>query len=137
MINTSRPNEGNDDSRENFLLPPPDILVKYKNSGMGRELIDFVRREQEYRHELEINRVLNHRIGQWLGFAVYLFFFGGIFRLVGQGHTEEAYIVSALFCSLVLVAILMTRRAGGSFTGKRSGGALQPRDTRQRRTDQR
>ncbi|MDR1494552.1 MAG: hypothetical protein LBI29_00760 [Rickettsiales bacterium] len=108
--------------REDSFLPSPEILAKYKNSGMIRELMDFVEKEQEHRQKLQAGYLLSYRRGQSFGFFLSVFFLWGIFNLVKSGHTRETYILSAIFSSvfLVVVFIVKTRRKTSDITERRS-----------------
>ncbi|MDR1425911.1 MAG: hypothetical protein LBI70_02870 [Rickettsiales bacterium] len=97
------------DDEENVFLPPPDILAKYRNSGMARELSNFVKKEQEHRHEVQRDSMHNYRRGQTFGLISSLFFIWNTFSLIKAGHRKEAYVLCFAFSSLMLSMVLLTR----------------------------
>jgi uncharacterized membrane protein len=90
-------------------MPSPDILARYRNSGMARELLDFVRKEQEHRHELQLDYLLSYRRGQSFGFFLFLFSLWAMVTLVKSGHRAEAYTLGGALLLVVLAVNLAIR----------------------------
>jgi uncharacterized membrane protein len=126
-------NEKNN-SKVEPLLPPPEVLDKYKELGFGENLVELVRIEQRHRHSLQKKYAANYRLGQLSGFLVALYFFIEIFRLINKGLDKQAYILTLILSALVLSVSLIIRkkrddvakrrrqRNEGTFGSKRSNG---------------
>lgn len=94
---------------EKSLLPSPELLSKYKELGLGDNLIKLVREEQKHRHSLQKKYLLTYRLGQLFGFILMLFFIKSVFDLVNKGFVKEAYFLSILFILSTLVIVIILR----------------------------
>lgn len=94
---------------EKELLPSPELLSRYKELGLGEDLVKLVKEEQVHRHNLQKKYLLNYRIGQLFGFILMLFFLKLVFGLVEKGFITEAYILSAIFALATLVIVVILR----------------------------
>lgn len=99
----------NNNTNRDPLLPPPELLMKYKELGLGENLTDLVKEEQKHRHELQKKYLINYRLGQFFGFFVILFFLKSVFDLVKMDYTIEAYILASILGLSTLVVILLLR----------------------------
>lgn len=99
----------NNNSTEKNLLPSPEILSRYKELGLGEDLVKLVKEEQKHRHNLQKKYLLNYRLGQLFGFILMLFFLKSVFNLVEKGFTKEAYILSGVFILSTLVIVIILR----------------------------
>jgi uncharacterized membrane protein len=92
------------------LLPPPELLERYKELGMGTSLIEVIKAEQKHRHGLQNKYAVSYRIGQILGAVVVLTYLRGAFRLISNGMQRQAYILTSILCAFVLLAVFIVRR---------------------------
>ena len=127
MINNNNIQEQQKDS----LLPPPEILMKYQELGIGEDLLELVKAEQEHRHTLQNKYQVNYRMGQLFGFIICLLFICNIFRLIGDGYSIEAYILFGIF-SLLLLTITLEVRSGKKATAKRASTTTRNRVAQRR-----
>ncbi len=90
------------------LLPPAELIEKYKDLGLGENLVELVKVEQKHRHELQKKYLINYRLGQIFGFIIILFFLKSVFDLVKYDYKIEAYILSSILSisTLIIIAIL-------------------------------
>lgn len=103
MINNSS------QERKDSLLPPPEILTKYEELGIGEDLIDLVQKEQEHRHNLQKKYLKAYRTGQLFSYILSLLFLYGIFILVKLDYVREAYVIMGLFVVLIIAITLIIR----------------------------
>jgi uncharacterized membrane protein len=129
MANQNHPYQNEDfpGSGEDSFLPSPEILAKYRNSGMARELLGFVKSEQEQRHRLQEEQLRSYRRGQRFGLVLSLFFLWGVFQLAKSGHSREAYTLSGIFVFMVLAVTLVTGRRRKMPTRRGFGENARPR----------
>ena len=99
----SNNNNLNDNNKKDSLLPPPEILVKYEELGIGEDLINLIKKEQEHRHILQNKYFRVYLFGQILGFLTFLLFIYEIFKLVRIDYIREAYIMFGLFASYIKI----------------------------------
>lgn len=95
--------------RKDSLLPPPEILTKYEELGIGEDLIDLIQKEQEHRHNLQKKYLKAYRTGQLFSYLLSLVFLYGIFKLVKLDYVREAYIILSLFTVLIIAVTLIIR----------------------------
>jgi uncharacterized membrane protein len=96
--------------RIDSLLPPPEILERYKELGMGENLVDLIKAEQKHRHALQNKYAISYRIGQITGMTVVLYYFYGVFRLIDNGLEKQAYTLTCILSVLVLLSVIIIRR---------------------------
>ena len=126
MIN----NNLNNENRKDSILPPPEILVKYEELGIGEDLIDLIKKEQEHRHSLQKKYARAYFCGQMFGFILSMTFIYEIFKLVQMEYMKEAYILFALFAILIIVITIILRSEKRSIQRRRVAMA-QIRNRRQ------
>lgn len=118
----------NNQEQRDSLLPPPEILTKYKESGMSEDLIELVRTEQEHRHILQNKYQLSYRMGQIFGFVLSFTVIYNVFNLMNNGYTKESYFLLAIF-SLLLVIITFLVRNNRKTTTRRNNNTTRNRNT--------
>ena len=132
MIN----NNLNNENRKDSILPPPEILVKYEELGIGEDLIDLIKKEQQHRHLLQKKYARIYFCGQIFSFILSMTFIYEIFKLVRMEYVKEAYILSGLFFVLIiLVAIIL--RSEKKNTQRRRAVTAQIRTRKQQVTRRR
>ncbi len=99
----------NNNMNKDPLLPPAELLAKYKDLGLGENLVELVREEQKHRHELQKKYLINYRLGQIFGFIIILFFLKSVFDLVRYDYKIEAYILSSILSISTLIIIMVLR----------------------------
>jgi uncharacterized membrane protein len=109
------------EERIDSLLPPPELLERYNELGLGTNLVELVKAEQEHRHKLQRKYAMSYRIGQLGSLAIILYYLTGIFRLVEKGFVKEAYSITAIMSLLVLVVVIILRRKRDIVAKKRAG----------------
>ena len=130
MINNSQ------EQQKDSLLPPPEILLKYQELGINKNLIELVKAEQEHRHLLQNKYQINYRMGQLFGFILCLTFIIGIFKSMNNGYITESYILTGIFCLLVLLISIIVRSNKKTTTRRTSSTTIRSR-TPQRRNSTR
>ncbi len=132
MINNNLSNENRKDS----ILPPPEILVKYEELGIGDDLISLVKKEQEHRHLLQKKYARVYFYGQLFNFILSTLFIYEVFKLVRIEYTKEAYILFALFAALIIVVTIILKSEKRS-TQRRRAATAQIRNRKQQLTRRR
>lgn len=99
----------NNNNTEKELLPPPELLTRYKELGLGENLVEIVKKEQEHRHNLQKKYLLSYRIGQLFGFILILFFLKLVFGLMEKGFKTEAYIFTGVFILATFIIVIILR----------------------------
>lgn len=101
-----------DKRRAYTLLPPPSILEEYERIAPGSvdQLLDMADREQEHRHQWEMQYlqeyVRTHQRGQLFGMVIALSLIGVAFYLVMAGEAGSAAIIAIVgFCSLAFASL--------------------------------
>lgn len=112
------------------MLPPPELLERYKSLGFGDNLIDLVKIEQTHRHNLQKKYLLCYKLGQILGFIIIMFFFYSIFKLMNQNMRTEAYILSGIFSILTLIIVIFLRNNRNNIILKKKNFSSQQRFVR-------
>ena len=91
------------------LLPPVELLVKYKDLGLGENLVELVKEEQKHRHELQKKYLISYRLGQIFSFIIILFFLKSIFDLIKYGYKLEVYILASILSISTFIIIIFLR----------------------------
>lgn len=99
----------NNTEQKDSLLPPPEIISRYKELGVGEDIIKLVKKEQEHRHVLQNKYQNNYRMGQFFGFLLCVLVIINIFYLIKIGFTIEAYSMLACFSILTIAICFITR----------------------------
>ena len=102
-------NLDNKDKIEAF-LPPIELLQKYEEMGMGGDLINLIKTEQEHRLNLQKKYCLQYKIGQFFAFVISMYFFYNIFKLILNDKSIHAYILSAIFLLFVAIIYIFSKR---------------------------
>jgi uncharacterized membrane protein len=111
-------NERNNNKIE-ALLPPPEVLEKYKELGLGGGLIELVKEEQKHRHLLQNKYAVSYRIGQIVSLIIILYYLYGTFKLISNDMERQAYILTGMIGFVVLTAVVLVRRRRDIVTKKR------------------
>ena len=123
-------NNLNNENRKDSILPPPEILVKYEELGIGEDLIDLIKKEQQHRHLLQKKYARAYFCGQMFSFILSMTFIYELFKLVRMEYIKEAYILFALFAILIIVITIILRSEKRSIQRRRAAMA-QIRNRRQ------
>ena len=99
----------NNSEQRDSLLPPPEIISRYKELGVGEDIIKLVKKEQEHRHILQNKYQNNYRMGQIFGFLLCSLVIINIFKLIRIGLVFESYIMLTSFSLLAVVICFLTR----------------------------
>lgn len=99
----------NNSEQRDSLLPPPEIISRYKELGVGEDIIKLVKKEQEHRHILQNKYQNNYRMGQIFGFLLCSLVIINIFKLIKIGLVFESYIMLISFSLLTVVICFLTR----------------------------
>ena len=75
----------NNVEQKDSLLPPPEIISRYKELGIDNDIIDLVKNEQEHRHILQNKYQNNYRMGQIFGFLLCALVIVNVFNLIKMG----------------------------------------------------
>ena len=97
------------ESKVDAMLSPPELLARYKEMGLGDNLVDLVKDEQKHRHSLQKKYFCAYILGQILGCGIIVFFLTNIFCLMKQGLKQESYILSLIFCCLMVIITYIIR----------------------------
>ena len=100
----------NNENKVDAMLPPPELLARYKEMGLGDNLVELVHNEQQHRHSLQKKYFYAYILGQMFGFGIIIFFLKNIFCLVKQGLIKESYILTGVFCLLTIIITVIIRR---------------------------
>lgn len=99
----------NNSEQRDSLLPPPEIISRYKELGVGEDIIKLVKKEQEHRHILQNKYQNNYRMGQIFGFLLCSLVIINIFKLIKIGLVFESYVMLISFSLLTVVICFLTR----------------------------
>lgn len=102
----------NNIEQKDSLLPPPEIISRYKELGIGNDIIELVKSEQEHRHILQNKYQNNYRMGQVFGFLLCALVIANVFNLIKMGLMLEAYIMLGSFSVLTIMICFLTRTKG-------------------------
>lgn len=120
----------NNVEQKDSLLPPPEIISRYKELGIGNDIIDLVKNEQEHRHILQNKYQNNYRMGQIFGFLLCALVIVNVFNLIKMDLMVEAYIMLGSFSILTIMICFLTRTKG---TIRKRNTTINNRRTNSRR----
>lgn len=129
-------NNLNNENRKDSILPPPEILVKYEELGIGEDLIDLIKKEQQHRHLLQRKYARSYFFGQMFSFILSMALIYELFKLVRMEYMKEAYILFALFAVLVIIVTIVLRSEKRN-TQRRRAVTAQIRSRKQQMTRRR
>jgi uncharacterized membrane protein len=119
-------------NRIDSLLPPPEVLERYRELGMGENLVDLIRAEQKHRHALQNRYAISYRVGQITGMVAVLYYFYGVFNLIGRGLEKQAYTLTYILSGLVLLSVLIIRRKKDEVAKRRANRQTDNTNTNNR-----
>ncbi len=126
-------NNLNNENKKDSILPPPEILARYEELGIGEDLINLIEKEQEHRHLLQKKYFRVYRCGQVFSFILSLLFVYELFKLIRMDYIKEAYIIFVLFAALIII-VTMILRSEKRNVQKRRAATAQIRSHRQQTT---
>ncbi|MDR2760364.1 MAG: hypothetical protein LBB09_00770 [Rickettsiales bacterium] len=107
-------------SKIESLLPPPEVLERYKEFGLGDNLVEIIKKEQEHRHRLQRKYARSYRFGQTLGLIIVFYYLKQVFWLLSLGLDKQAYIITGILGAVALLASLILRKKRDLVAQKRA-----------------
>lgn len=99
----------NQDKVEAF-LPPVELIQKYEELGIGKDLIELVKEEQEHRHNIQKKYIICYMLGQIASLILAIAVFFGIYKFMINGLTIHAYIILCVYVVLFIFAFIKARK---------------------------
>lgn len=99
----------NQDKVEAF-LPPVELIQRYEELGIGKDLMSVVRDEQKHRHAIQKKYIFCYALGQIASLILAIFVFTGVYRLLLVGQKKEAYILLGVYAVLFIFAFIKARK---------------------------
>ena len=117
-------------------LPPVELIQKYEELGIGKDLMSVVRDEQEHRHRIQKKYIFCYILGQIASLVLSVFVFLGIYKLTLNGFKTEAYTFLTVYVLLFIFAFIKARKDRArsiSNNSKRSNATTSHRSRQQKR----
>ena len=99
----------NQDKVEAF-LPPVELIQKYEELGIGKDLVELVRDEQEHRHNIQKKYIMCYMLGQIASLILAIGVFFGVYKFMMNGMVKHAYIVLGIYVVLFIFAFIKARK---------------------------
>ena len=99
----------NQDKADAF-LPPVELIQKYEELGIGKDLMSVVKEEQKHRHAIQKKYISCYILGQIASLVLAVFVFLGIYKLMLSGLKTEAYILLGVYVVLFIFAFVKARK---------------------------
>lgn len=103
-------NSTNNQDKMDAFLPPVELIQKYEELGIGKDLISIVKDEQIHRHGIQKKYLTCYIFGQISSLILAAIVFLGIYKFMLNGLIIQAYIVLGVYAILFIFAFIKARR---------------------------